>query len=388
VALSLVLLVAAGLFVRTFLALATLDPGFVSNRLLMVNITTPMTRVKPEELNALYERVLEEVQMVPGVERAVLSDITPISGSARITPITVPGVDLARPSDGSPIPGGPVASVNVVSPGWFTTYGTKLLGGRDVERQDRLGTPRVAVVNEAFARTFFNGENPIGRTVIDITGADAPIEIVGYAADAVYRTLRDPAPPTMYTAFAQRASARPFVTVTVRTSTDSPAALTRSLAAAVGAASRDLNLQFRTLDDQVGASLAQERVVAMLAAFFGGLALLLAGLGLYGVTAHAVNRRRGEIGIRMALGAARAGIMRLVLTRVAVLVIVGLAVGGVLSWWASRFVTATLLYGLEARDPLTLIGAALILTAVGISAGWIPARRAARIDPMVSLRAE
>ncbi|MBI4263788.1 MAG: ABC transporter permease [Acidobacteria bacterium] len=378
VALSLTLVVAAGLFVRTFVSLATLDPGFTTDRLLVVNVRPQMTRIETGELTALYERAREAVAAVPGVERAALSDITPISGSARVTAITVPGRE--RPEAER------LASVNVVSPGWFAVYGSTLLAGRDFREDDRRTTARVAVVNEAFARRFLNGENPVGRTIRDGADTESPIQIVGYTADAAYRSLRDPAPPTMYTAFPQRPAARPFVSITVRSSTEAPATLTRSLAAAIGAVSPDLDLQFRPLADQVGDSLAQERVAAILAGFFGGLALLLAGLGLYGVTAHAVARRRAEIGVRMALGAAQGGIVRLILRRVAVMVLAGIAAGGILSWWAARFVSDTLLYGLDSRDPGTLAGAAAILALVGVVAGWLPAWRAARIDPAAVLR--
>jgi predicted permease len=380
VALSLMLVVAAGLFSRTFAALTTLDPGFITDRMLVVNVTTPMTRFKPEELTALYEGMLSAVAAVPGVERAALSDITPISGSSRMTPISIPGVDLGAAER--------MASVNVVTPGWFTSYGVTLLAGRTFGNQDQPSAPRVAVVNEAFARAFLKGENPVGRTIRDGFDGGIPIEIVGYAGDAVYRSLREPPPPTLYTAFAQRPIARPFVSITVRASSESPATLTKSLTRAIGTVSPDLNLQFRPLADQVSASLAQERVVAMLAAFFGVLALLLAALGLYGVTSYAVSRRRVEIGIRMALGAAKAGVVRLVLRRVAVLVTSGIAVGCLLSWWASRFIGATLLYSVNSQDPGTLIGAIVILALVGTFAGWLPARRAAALNPVEALRTE
>jgi putative ABC transport system permease protein len=262
-----------------------------------------------------------------------------------------------------------------------------LLAGRDFSEQDRLGAPQVAIVNEAFARRFFNGENPLGRIVSTGFGDGPPLEVVGYAADASYRSLREPPPPTLYTAFAQRPLARPFVAVTVR-ALGSPAALTSSVAAAIERVSPDLELQFQPLSEQVTASLAQERVVALLAGFFGGLALLLAGLGLYGITTHAVSQRRAEIGIRMALGAAYAGIIRLILRRVVLLVIAGIAAGCILSWWATRFVAATLLYGLEARDPGVFVAAAAVLVFVGAMAGWLPARRAANLNPVDALRAE
>jgi ABC-type antimicrobial peptide transport system permease subunit len=175
------------------------------------------------------------------------------------------------------------------------------------------------------------------------------------------------------------------VSISVRSASGSPAPLTRSIAAAVASVNPDMALTFRPLADQVDASLTQERLVAILAGFFGALALLLAGLGLYGVTSYAVSRRRIEIGIRMALGAAPGGVVRLVLSRVTLLVAIGVALGAGVSVWASQFV-ATLLYGLEPRDPATLIGSAVVLAAVGGLAGWLPARRASRIDPAEVLR--
>jgi predicted permease len=377
VALSLVLVVTALLFTRTFVALATRDTGFTADNTVLATVTTPMARVKPEELLGLYERVRDAIAAVPGVERAALSDITPASGAARTVRIHVAGLDL---------PDSDRAVVNVVSPGWFAAYGTTLLSGRDFGSQDRGGTARVGIVNQAFARHYFGGLNPIGRSIRDGDGAGAPIEIVGYVRDAVYRSLRDPAPPTLYTAFAQRPIARPFVTVTVRMVTGAPAGLTRRLAAAVAGASPILDLRLRRLDDQVGAALTRERVVAMLAGFFGALALLLAGLGLYGVTAQAVSRRRAEIGIRIALGATSGSIIGLTLRRVGVLVACGLAAGLILTWWATRFVSETLLYEVTPRDPLTLVAGAVILTLITTFAGWLPARRAASIDPATVLR--
>jgi hypothetical protein len=178
---------------------------------------------------------------------------------------------------------------------------------------------------------------------------------------------------------------RTAVTISARSAAGSPAALARGAAAALTGIDRDLAFAFRPLEDQVNASLAQERMVALLAGFFGALALLLAGLGLYGVTASAVARRRAEIGIRMALGAQPAGVIRLVLSRVAILVGIGIVVGATASVWASRFVSA-LIFGIQPRDPTTLAAAAVVLAAVGASAGWLPAWRASRTDPAQVLR--
>jgi ABC-type antimicrobial peptide transport system permease subunit len=213
------------------------------------------------------------------------------------------------------------------------------------------------------------------------------MEIVGVVADAVYRRLRDPAPPTLYSPVAQT-TAGPATTeyqLSVRTASGSAAQLTHSIAAAIREVNRDLTLTFRPLSDLIDASLAQERVVAMVSGFFGALALLLAGLGLYGVTAHAVSRQRSEIGIRMALGAAPRSVVRLVLMRVTLLVVVGVAAGTGVSLWASKFVAA-LLYGVEPRDPATFVLATAVLLTVAALAAWLPAQRASRIDPLQVLR--
>jgi predicted permease len=378
VALSLVLVVAAGLFVRTFSELATLDLGFATERRLIVNVNAPMTRLKPEALTDLYDRAREAVASVPGVERAAWSDITPISGTARLNIVAVPA-DTSLPA------GERITFVNVISPGWLATYRMTLLAGRDFDERDQQNSPRVALANVAFARKYFNGANPVGSRV-QTDGTGDAYELVGLVGDAAYRTLRDPAPPTVYLPTKQRAAARPAAAITVLTSVQAPSQLTRNLAAAIERVSPDLVLQFRPLEAQVNSSLLQERLVAMLSGFFGALALLLAALGLYGVTSYAVNRQRREIGVRIALGAEPRRVTALVLRRVAVLVSVGIAAGGLLSWWATRFVGSGLLYGVDARDPVTFIASAGVMAVVGALAGWLPAHRAAQLDPGKVLR--
>jgi len=384
VALSVILVVAAGLFVRTFAALANHRLGFDRDRVLVVSIGKPRTMTQPDGRLPLYERIHETVTAVPGVAHAAVSLVSPVAGMTWNTRIQVSGgVDLPERDR--------VAFFNGITPGWTDTYGTALKSGRDLTDRDTAAAPRVALVNEAFARRFLNGANPVGHTLQQVMFTQtAPREIVGLVADAVYRNIREPVPPTMYVPLAQF-DTRPQqpmpsqVTLAVRAASGPPAQLARAVAEAVLTVNPGVSMQFRTLGDQVDASLTQERIVAMLSGFFGALALLLAGLGLYGVASYAVARRRGEIGIRMALGAAPGGVVRLVLARVAWLVAIGVAIGAGISVWASQFVSS-LLFGLQPRDPITLVAAAVTLAAVGAAAGWLPAHRASRIDPAETLR--
>ena len=386
VALSVVLVVAAGLFMRTFSSLANVHLGFDRDRVLLVTVNAQRTEIPPADRLTTYDRIRQRVAAVPGVAAAAASFVTPVSGGTWNNRIDVPGgVELPERQR--------LSNFNAITPGWLTTFGTALVTGRDIRDSDTKSAPPVILVNQAFVKKFLNGASPLGKTVQIGAGsrfAQPPREIVGVVADAVYRALREPIPATMYVPLAQfddsRSPAPPSMSISVRSSTGSPALLARSVSAAIAEVNPDLALTFRPLADQVNASLTQERVVAILSGFFGGLALLLAGLGLYGVTSYAVTRRKTEIGIRMTpLGAAPGGVIRLVLSRVSILVAIGVIVGAGASLWASQFVT-TLLYGLEPRDPRTLVQAAAVLAAVGALAGWLPAHRASRIDPAEVLR--
>jgi predicted permease len=385
VALSLVLVVAAGLFVRTFVSLANLDLGFDRDRVLLVGINAQQSGTPMAERTALFERARQAAAAVPGVTHAALSVITPVGGSTWNNRVEVHGGPQLSERER-------LSNFNAVSPDWFATFGTPLAAGRDFDDRDRTGSAPVAIVNGAFARKFLPGQNPLGRTVRQEgrPGEVPPfMEIVGVARDAVYRSLREPVPPTLYVPLPQMDIREGFgasnVSLSVRAASDSPALLARSVVDAIVGVDRDLSLTVQVLSAQVNASLTQERLVATLSGSFGALALLLAGIGLYGVATYTVTRRRAELGIRMALGAAPAGVVRLVLARLAVVVAIGIVLGGIASWWAARFVGG-LVYGLPARDPVTLAGAAAVLIAVSTLAGWLPARRAARIDPADVLR--
>jgi putative ABC transport system permease protein len=381
VALSVVLVVAAGLFMRTFRSLATQDLGFDSSPVLVANLNAQPMQLEPDARPAFFRRTLEAASATPGVASAAISAVTPISGSTWNNRIELP--------DGPDLPENERSTyINPVSEHWFRTYGTPLLAGRDFTRNDTRSTTPVAIVNETFARKFTHGRNPVGTRVRFPGSPGRPtVErvVVGYVRDAVYRNAREPIPPTLYLPFEQQMEPTSSMSVSVRAAGGAPMLLTRPLAAALGRVHSEMAITFRPLSDQVSAALVQERLVAGLAAFFGGLALLLAGLGLYGVTSYAVSRRRTEIGIRMALGAQPGGVVVMVLRRVAILVGVGTVVGVAAALWASKFV-ATLLYGLQPRDPSTLVAAVLVLATIGAAAGWLPARRASRIDPARVLR--
>jgi predicted permease len=385
VALCLVLVVGAGLFIRTFAALAGLNVGFDRDRVLLVRLDVPQTKAEPTQRAALYDRIAATVRGMPGVAHAAMSEVTPVSGT--ITDVYVEaenGPRLAPPQN--------VSYRNVITPDWFATYGTRLVAGRDFDDRDRLSSPPVAIVNETFVSRFLPGANPLGRRVRNPSSAPGVIrpwmEIVGIVADATYLSLRAAVPPTMYVPLAQLPVASgyfPSATLSVRAASGSPLSLAREVGDAIAQVDSDIAITFTPLKQQVDAALVQERVVAMLSGWFSVLALLLAALGLYGITVYSVNRRRMEIGIRMAIGAAPARVARLVLARVALLLGIGVAIGTAASVWASRFI-ATLLYGLEPRDPATLISSAAILVAVGALAAWVPAYRASCVDPARVLR--
>jgi predicted permease len=382
VALSLMLVVVAGLFVRTFVSLATRPLGLRADHVLVVDIAAPQTQFRETDRAPLFEQVRAAVASMPGVAQSAMSRMPPITGGqVWNTRVNVEGAPPLTDRQRTTL-------VNAITPQWFATIGTPLIAGRDFSEGDRLGSPPVAIVNQAFARQFGLSGTPVGRVILRREpGAtrDVPVHIVGVAADAVYRVLRDPFPATMYVPLAQEERANARIVLSIRSSAARPAALARSIETAIAGVNRDLVLTFRPLTDQINATLIQERLLATLSGFFGGLALLLAGLGLYGVTAYGVSCRRSEIGIRMALGAAPAGVIRLVLSHVFILILLGIVAGAVLSAWMSRFV-ATLLYGTEPRDPATLAASVLVLACVALFAGWLPARRAARLDPAEVLR--
>jgi ABC-type antimicrobial peptide transport system permease subunit len=285
-------------------------------------------------------------------------------------------------SDSAPLPAGQrTVWVNYLAPGWFETYGMRVIAGRDFEFSDRSGAEPVAVVNETLVRQFAAGRNVIGQHV---RSGRTDWLIVGVVNDGVYRTVRLGVVPTVYLPMLQGSFYGSKFSVTARL-TRPRALVERSISDAIGRAAPDLTFAFRDYGDQLRATVIQERLVALVSGFFGALAMLLAAVGVYGVTAYSVGRRRSEIAVRMALGASSHGVVRLVLGRVVTLIVVGAALGVVVSLWAAKFVGA-LLFGIAARDPMTLATAAAVLVSVGVLAGWLPARKVSRLDPATALR--
>jgi predicted permease len=382
VALSLALVVGGLLFVRTLTALSTASLGFTPQGLIAIDLSARAKTLEPAALMQLFERERDAVAAVPGVSQAAMSVLTPVGPMrwntiVEATPQTTGLADRQR-----------LAWVNLVSPGWFGTFGMHVIAGRDFDRHDVAGTPSVMVVNEAFARKFLGDPaSAIGREIrTSLEGPDAlTYRIVGIVNDAVYASLRKGFEPTVFVPLAQVHEMPAEIVLTARAAGGDGERLSRELADAVARTDAQVSFTIHPLAEQLRSAVRQERLTAILAGFFGTMALLLAAVGLYGLASHAVAQRRGEIGIRMALGADPQRVVRLVLGRLLVLLAIGLALGMVLSWWTVALFEQ-LLFGLRARDPLTFAVACGVLVLAGLAAGWLPARRAAHIDPVRALR--
>jgi putative ABC transport system permease protein len=378
VALSLVLVVGALLFVRTLRNLMTLDPGFRQEGIVVANFDMRRTGIAEARRIPSYDEITQTLRGLPRVESAAMATIVPVSGSGWNETVVIGGTVQTE-----------FPNFNRVSPGYFRMMGTPLLAGRDFDGHDTITAPPVALVNQSFAGKFFGGRNPIGHTfqVEAPAGEPRPLyQIVGLVKDTKYIDMREPFAPIVFLAAAQDPHPDVYFTVLLR----SAAPLTLVTSEVTQAAIRinpSIVLQFDTMTSQVHQTLVSERLMATLSGFFGVLAVLLATIGLYGVMSYMVARRRNEIGIRMALGADRAEVVGLIMREAAALLGTGIIVGAVAALAATR-VASTLLFGLQPRDPATLVAAAAVLGVVAALASYLPALRASRLEPTIALREE
>ncbi len=383
VVLSLVLLFGAGLFVRTLVKLRNVDTGFDTRNVLLFGLNPTKSGYKEAALNDFFFRVCQRLSTLPGVESATASFHAPINDGRRGNTLRVSGLTLS--------PDQMSVAVMPAGPRFFATMKIPLLRGRDFNEHDTERAPKAAVVNQAFVKRYFPDRDPMGQHIgFDSDAANQDMEIVGIARDAKYGSLRDETPATVYRPFAQESEV-PYLFFELRTAAD-PLALVPAARAAVASVDRDVPLfGIETETQQIDDALLQERLFAKLAGFFGLVALLLASVGLYGILSYAVARRTSEIGIRMALGAQPANILRMVLREILLLVLSGVLIGIPASFAATRFASSVifdLLFGIKANDVSTMVLATILLMVVAIFAGFLPARRAMRVDPMVALRYE
>jgi predicted permease len=383
VALSLMLLVAGGLLLRTFVNLSRLDLGFDRRDVLVVSARQPwyasdLTTLAVEEKPVVYEEIARRLAAVPGVASVAQAYTTPIGETNWVTRVQAdrPG---AAPGEAAP------AHLNFVSPGYFATLRQPLLRGRDFNLSDSSSSPRVAIVNETLARRFFPDGQALGGRFRRGNGTDTT-EVIGIVRDTNYESVRQPVPATAFIPVTQMPEDEAAEEFVLRT--DVPAATVvpaiRQVAAEVR---RDLSLKATTIEARIADNLARERLIATLAGLFGLTGLGLAMIGLYGALSYLVTARQAELGIRMAIGAPRGSVLRLVMKEVARVLTVGLVAGAAGVWPATRLLDQ-LLYGLDAQDATTIVVAAGLLAVVVLLASYLPARRATRIDPVVALRAE
>ncbi len=381
-AVSLTLVVGAGLLVGTFRRLAHSDLGFKSDNVLVVTVSPPASEVKdPAGARAFEAQALESMRAVPGVRSASTSRVVPMSGSGWNDIIAVDGFKPGAGEDS-------LSFFNAISEDYFHTLGTPLLSGRAFAASDRVGTPPAAIVNAAFAKKFFHSVNVVGRTVrYGFDKLRPAVTIVGVAADAKYSSIRKSAPPTVYLPIAQDTQPYWGSTNVEMLVAGSPAVVEPAVVAALARISPRASVTFTTLSTEVSDVLRRERALAVVSGFFGALAILLATLGLYGVMSYAVARRRAEIGIRVALGAGRRRVAGMIVREVSVLMVLGLALGIGFAAATTRLISS-LLFGVKPLDATTLAGSVALLAIVALGASYLPARRAARVDPMDALREE
>jgi putative ABC transport system permease protein len=380
IAFSLMLLVGALLFTRSFLNLTTNDTGLHWQGVLISYLDLSRLNLPVERRRSFKADLVRSLEQIPGVESAGETNIVPLSESGWSNKVWIDGGDAARQTE---------CAWSSVSPGYFNTMGIRLLAGRNFHANDSPGSPNVVIVNESFVRAVLQGANPVGvRFWREATprNPEMRFEIVGVVKDSKYRDIRSTLPPLVYLPLAQDPHPTTFAQILIRSSLP-PSATLAAMKSAVVRISPDITATYQIFDTMIRDSLLKDRLMAWLSSFFGLLAIVLAAVGLYGVIAYVVAQRTNEVGIRMALGASGGKILRMFLGETAALLGIGCIAGGAMSLAAGRAASA-LLYGVKPYDPVTFGLAAVLLAAVAIFASFIPARRAARVDPMVALRYE
>ena len=393
VALSLLLLIGAGLFVRTLLNLRRVDPGFNTKNLLMFKVAPGLIGYKGERRMQLYERICERLEALPGAPKVTFSRTPLLADNDSDRPVYLRSALAAAPDADGRIRETGDSYILYGRENFLETMEIPLLAGRGFTRQDDERAPKVVVVNQTFANRFFPNESPVGkRFTLDVKKPDE-IEIVGLVKDAKYARQRDDAPPTMYLPWRQAANVMPEANFELRATGD-PRALIAAVRQAVREVDETLPIRsVKTQVEQADETLHMERLFAKLVTLFGLLAQQLASIGLFGVLAYAVSQRTREIGIRMALGASKTDVMKMVIRQGMTLAIVGVALGlggaYLLTMYLESLMSLSrMLYGVKPNDPLTYGVTAVLLTAVALIACYLPARRATKVDPMVALRCE
>jgi putative ABC transport system permease protein len=380
VALSVVLLMGALLFVRSLRNLTTLNTGFQQSGILIAGVDFEHLKI-PEERYTEYKRdIVKRIQALPGVEFAADARMVPFGGNSSNDNVLVEGSDVEKG----------VSWLNNLGPGYFQTIGTPLLAGRDFNDGDTATSVKVAIVNEAFVRKILDGTaNPLGKRIRlhEPPGKPRPLyEIVGVVKDSKYQDMHEEYLPFMYFPSTQEEKPGPYDQILIRSSLPLTS-LIGSLKESVGSMNPGINLEFKVLKTRIHESLLQDELMATLSGFFGFLAALLAAIGLYGVISYMVVQRTKEIGIRMAIGAERVDVLKLILNEATVLTVTGLVIGAGLALGAAQ-AAKSLLYGLKPRDPITLLAAVVVLSAVAAFASFLPAYRASKLDPLIALRYE
>jgi predicted permease len=379
VSLALLLLIAGGLFMRTLWNLHGVDAGFRGNGVLVANADGGREGYRGLTLATFYEGLQQNVEPLPGMQSVSYSLITPLAGGGISQDISINGRPVSQQQ----------THFNWISRRYFETLGTPVVMGREFTARDTTGSPRVAIVNRAFARRYLAAGSELGQRLAVGSRQPVEFEIVGVVTDSIYETLREAAPPTVYCPVFQRAGVvtAAFGAVFEARAMGSLAQAAESLRTTLQKALPGSPVEVHALNEQVERALVRERLMASLASCFGVLGLVLAAVGLYGLLTFAVARRTNEIGIRLALGAERRDVLWMVMRHVLVLLFLGVAIGLPVAWGASNFVSS-MLFGVKGTDPLTIGAALLALTAAGLAAGFLPAWRASRVDPMIALRYE